>query len=402
MRTARSTRRAFSTVTVDAGPTASGDAGPTASGDAAPTASGARSRAQLIDPLTDPRWEPFLAAAPAANVFHHPAWLELLQRSYGYPIRALCIVDSAGDIRAGVPLALVGGGIRRVRLAALPFSDHCAPVAAGGDEPVVVGELLEALADVRRQLGVAAEVRGPIGAGTSSQVVDRYYLHDVPLEADVDAVIQRFGRRSQILRGVRKAEKEGLTVERRTDVEALTDFYRLHVATRRRQGVPTQPKSFILGFAELFARGLGFVMVVRDGSQTVAAAVFLAFNGTLVYKYGASDPAALGKRPNNLLFLEAIRWGCQAGMHTLDMGRTDIGHDSLRDFKLSWGANERTLEYHELSDAPARAAADADADAEAEAASATAGMARHIAPLIRRSPPIVGRMIGEALYRYAG
>jgi hypothetical protein len=29
-------------------------------------------------------------------------------------------------------------------------------------------------------------------------------------------------------------------------------------------------------------------------------------------------------------------------------------------------------------------------------------MARRIAPIIRRIPPIVGRMIGAALYRYAG
>ena len=127
----------------------------------------------------------------------------------------------------------------------------------------------------------------------------------------------------------------------------------MHVATRRRQGVPTQPKSFILRFDELFERDLGFVLIVRDGEQTIAAAVFLSFNGTLIYKYGASDPAALGKRPNNLLFLEAIRGGCAAGMHTLDLGRTDVDHKSLREFKTSWGAHERVLEYHELGAARA-------------------------------------------------
>ena len=120
----------------------------------------------------------------------------------------------------------------------------------------------------------------------------------------------------------------------------------------------------------------------------MAAAVFLSFNGTLIYKYGASDPAALGKRPNNLLFLEAIRWGCANGMESLDLGRTDIGHESLREFKLSWGAEERTLEYHEL--------------AEGEPSSNGLGMARRVAPLIRHSPPMVSRLIGEALYRYAG
>jgi CelD/BcsL family acetyltransferase involved in cellulose biosynthesis len=348
-------------------------------------------RAQLIDPLADERWARFVADAPGANVFHHPAWLELLQRSYGYAIRACCIVDSSGEIRAGVPLALVGGPLRAPRLAALPFSDHCAPLTAPQGDAELLGELLEALAALRGELGLAVEIRGPVGSQTPAQVVDRYHLHDIPLEPDVDAVVQRFGRRSQILRGVRKAEREGLVVERRTDAAALAEFYDLHVDTRRRQGVPTQPKAFILGFEELFARDLGFVLVVRDGEQAIAAAVFLAFNGTLIYKYGASDPAALGKRPNNLLFLEAIRWGCAEGIHTLDLGRTDIGHETLREFKASWGAHERTLEYHELGASPRRATAES-----------TGGMARHVAPIIRRSPPIVGRMIGAALYRYAG
>lgn len=346
-------------------------------------------RAQLIDPLADSRWAAFVDSAAGANVFHHASWLELLQRSYGYAIRACCIVDEAGEIRAGLPLALVGGGLRPARLAALPFSDHCAPLTSPVGDAELASELVAGLETLRSELGLALEIRGPVAADASTQVVDRYHLHDIPLEDDVDAVVQRFGRRSQILRGVRRAEREGLVVERRTDAAALAEFYDLHVATRRRQGVPTQPKSFILGFEELFARDMGFVLVVRDGEQAIAAAVFLAFNGTLIYKYGASDPAALGKRPNNLLFLEAIRWGCAAGMRTLDLGRTDIGHESLREFKTSWGAHESTLEYHELGGAR-------------RADASTGEMARHIAPIIRRSPPIVGRMIGAALYRYAG
>jgi Acetyltransferase (GNAT) domain len=341
----------------------------------------------LIDPITDARWPDFLSRAREAGPFHHAAWLELLARSYGYPMRACCLLDDAGAITAGLPVALVGGPLRKPRLAALPFSDHCAPLTTG-DDPALADELLGALDELRSELGMALEVRAPIGSRAGAQVVDSYWLHEIALEPDAEEVVQRFRRKSQILRGVRRAEREGLTVERRTDAAALADFYGLHVGTRRRQGVPTQPKSFILRFADLFDLGLGFVMVVRDGDRPVAAAVFLAFNGRLIYKYGASDPAALGKRPNNLLFLDAIRWGCANGMQSIDLGRTDIGHESLREFKLSWGAEERTLEYHELADGERRPEG--------------SGLARRAAPLIRRSPPVVSRLIGEALYRYAG
>jgi CelD/BcsL family acetyltransferase involved in cellulose biosynthesis len=341
----------------------------------------------LIDPIADGRWHAFVSRTASAGPFHHPAWLALLARSYGYPIRACCVLDDAGEVVAGLPLALVGGTLRRPRLAALPFSDHCTPLVAG-DDPSLHARLLAALDALRSQLGVALEVRAPIDAPTA-QAVESYWLHEIALEPDADAVIARFRRKSQILRGARKAEREGLTVERHTDAAALAEFYALHVGTRRRQGVPTQPRSFILRFADLFDLGLGFVLLVRDEGKPIAAAVFLAFNGNLIYKYGASDPAALGKRPNNLLFLEAIRWGAANGMRSLDLGRTDIGHESLREFKLSWGAEETTLTYYELADGE-------------RAPSEGPGLAGRAAPLIRRSPPLVSRLIGEALYRYAG
>ncbi len=38
----------------------------------------------LLDPLADERWLDFVARAPSASVFHHTAWLRLLQRQYGY------------------------------------------------------------------------------------------------------------------------------------------------------------------------------------------------------------------------------------------------------------------------------------------------------------------------------
>ena len=172
----------------------------------------------------------------------------------------------------------------------------------------------------------------------------------------------------------------------RRDRAALTAFYRLHVATRRRLGVPTQPRRFVLGLERLFSAGLGFVLLVRSSDRIAAAAVFLTTRGTLTYKYGASDARALSARPNNLLFMEAIRWGCEHGCRSLDFGRTHWGQEGLRAFKLSWGAQERELRYRHVGRAPRR-------DAHVGGA---------LAALIRRSPPLAGRLIGEVLYRHAG
>jgi CelD/BcsL family acetyltransferase involved in cellulose biosynthesis len=345
-------------------------------------------RSELVDPLADGRWDAFVGSAPSAGAFHHRGWLELLVETFAYPVTACCIVDRAGTVLAGAPVALVPGMLRRPRLVSLPFSDHCAPLPSTAEGPILAQRLAGALDDLRTALGLGLELRGTPAPLPSASVVAHYHRHDIPLEPDVDAVVRRFRRRSQILRAVRRTEREGLVVERRTDARALAAFYAMHARTRRRLGVPTHPKRFILGLARLFDRGLGFVMLVRDGDRPIAGAVFLTFNGSLIYKYGASETWALPKRPNNLLFLEAIRWGCEAGMQTLDLGRTDIGHEGLREFKLGWGAEERALDYVQLADGEPRVRG--------------AGLARRAAPVIRRSPPIVTRLIGEACYRHAG
>jgi hypothetical protein len=54
-----------------------------------------------------------------------------------------------------------------------------------------------------------------------------------------------------------------------------------------------------------------------------------------------------------MLFREGIRYLCGKGVRTLSFGRTDLHHEGLRRFKLSWGATEKTLQYFKF-DIPSR------------------------------------------------
>jgi len=342
--------------------------------------------AVTIDPIADPAWRRLIERSPAAEAFHHPLWLELLRAQYGYELEACC-VGNGGGIEAGIPVARVESRLTGRRLVSIPFSDVCAPVAAPDADPAIVGALGRALAERAAGSGLELTVHAPLPGAPGAHVRPSFYRHLLPLAADPAEVEQRFSK-SQIRRGVKKARREGLRVERRTDVAALDAFYALHLQTRRRQGVPTQPKRFIRRFERLFERGLGFVMLVLDDGEPIAAAVFLTFKGTVTYKYGASDSRSLSKRPNNLLFAEAIRWACESGYETLDFGRTDLGNDGLRAFKRAWGAEEVELAYTYLAQRPPEP---------------EAGLRdRVLGATISHSPAFVGRLIGEALYRHAG
>ena len=244
---------------------------------------------QTIEPTADARWRALAGTAPQATIFHHPEWLSLLGEQYGYEILACLVVDEHHQPVAGLPLAIVRSRLTGSRLVALPFSDACPPLVATGAQAEATAALCSGLDSLRRSQGLALEVRHAVELDAAS-VVPSYHQHVLELEGG-DPVGER--ARPAARRGVRKARREGVAIERRTDAEALDAFYRLHLRTRRRQGVPTQPRRFIRAFSGLFERGLGFVMLARLGSRAIAAAVFVGDGRTLTYKYGASDLAYL-------------------------------------------------------------------------------------------------------------
>lgn len=341
---------------------------------------------QPTDPTSDPAWLDLVDRSPTATVFHHPRWLELLRSQYGYEMLA-CRVEDDGGLQAALPIARIESRLTGRRLVALPFSDICPPLLSPDAGPDALEALGQALAAERWRSGLELTVHAAIPEAPGAFVQPRFLRHLLALSTDPAEVEGRYSK-SQVKRGIKKALREGLRSERRTDVAALDAFYALHMRTRRKLGVPTQPRSFIRRFAELFDAGLGFVQLVLDGDRPVAASVFLTCNGTVTYKYGASDERALAKRPNNLLFSEAIRWACEAGLGTLDFGRTDVDNSGLSAFKRSWGAEEESLSYTYF--------------AEREPAPGPALRDRALAAVLKRSPPVASRLVGEALYRHFG
>jgi CelD/BcsL family acetyltransferase involved in cellulose biosynthesis len=315
--------------------------------------------------LADPAWAAFVSSQAEAGPFHHPAWATLLADCYGFRGFAL-VAATDGAIEAGLPILDAGRG----RLVSLPFTDSCAPL---GPAAALLGSLPR------------LELHAPFEAPQLVPAV-RGVVHRLELEPDADAVHARF--RTQMRRNVARARREGVVVRAgETRADLLDVFYGLHLRTRRRQGVPVQPRRFFhLLWERLVEPGLATTLLAYRGDTPVAGALFLHWNGTAVYKYGASDPAHWALRPNNLLFWEAIRAACERGDRLFDLGRTDLANEGLRAFKSGWGAREEPLVYAYAGAPPHR---------ERSRLAGPLGLA------IRRSPLWLCRAVGAAAYRYA-
>ena len=151
---------------------------------------------------------------------------------------------------------------------------------------------------------------------------------------------------SPVRRAIRKAEQSDLSVRLSDSEAAMRDFYWLHARTRRRHGLPPQPFSFFANIhSEVIRPGLGFIILAKDASKTVAGAMFFHIGSTALFKFGASDERYLHLRPNNLVLWHAIQELARREIATLHLGRTTRGDEGLRRFKLGWGAAEEPIEY---------------------------------------------------------
>jgi len=294
-----------------------------------------------MNPLVDREWDDAIRMHPDATIFHSTAWARVLVDTYAH---RPCYVQMSlhGSLLALVPMMEVQSVLTRSRGICLPFSDYCAPLTFSTFGHELVAQKLEQIARERRwsYFELRSHSMVPINVPAS----ESYYGHFLDLRIGPEAVISNFS--SSVQRAVRKAQRSGLSVSIQSSPDAMAQFYKLHVRTRRRHGVPPQPRSFFINIQRhLISTGFGFIVLVESQKGPIAAAMFFRLGRHAVYKFGASDERLQELRANNLAMFEAIRYLAEGGAEVLHFGRTERENQGLRRFKLSWGATEEKIDY---------------------------------------------------------
>jgi hypothetical protein len=340
-----------------------------------------------LDPVLDPRWTHFIDGHARASVFHSPAWLEALRRTYGYEPLALTTSAPGTEVRDGLLACHVKSWFAE-RLVSLPFSDHCEPLV---DQARQVDEIL---AQVKRGVDAgawrSAELRPESsvlvasGLDTGSAPRESFWLHRLDLTPGLDALFARF-HRSCVQRAIRRAERAGVQYEAGSSEPLLGRFYGLLRLTRRRHGIPPQPFSWFRNLVACFGERLTIRIASKD-RRPIAGMLTLAFRTSLVYKYGGSDATfhRFGGMP--FLFWKLIQEAKMQGFHELDLGRSEIGQPGLIAFKDRLGASRTRLTYYSYPPAVSGCAVNGR----------TRRVARHV---FRRLPDPALSLAGRLLYR---
>lgn len=319
-----------------------------------------------VDPWKDPRWENFVLGHPEATIYHHPAWLKVLEREYRQRSLFLACEDPEGRLQGVFPLLytrglpLSSGPLTGPRLSSLPRTPLAGPLAT--DRATLSALVREAVRQasansVRLQIKVQSEQLNGDVEGIVRKTWRQSYI--VPLTGNPGHPYHIPGgqNRSSIKRSINKAIAGGLRTRPAETEEDLRIWYRLYLETMRRNVVPARPYRFFLALWELM-RPSGMMRLLLAEQQTatrsriVGGHLFFTFGSTVTYAFGASCAADFALRPNDIIMGQAINDASVAGYRFVDLGEVPDGDDDLARFKTKWGAEPVRLYRYYFPDFP--------------------------------------------------
>lgn len=303
---------------------------------------------QHFNPLDDPRWIQFLREHPRASVFHSSAWLDAIRRTFGHRPLAVTTTPAGVPLQNALVFFCIESWLTGRRLVSLPFSDHCDPLLdRSGPLPILLGALQDHLTRERFRFLEIRPTQVLDFGSARVQPAHAYCFHEIDLSPNLDTLFHNF-HKSSTQRAIRRAEREGLQYAEGQSDSLLNSFFHLMLGMRRRHFTLPHPKKWFQNLIHTFGPALKIrVALYRD--TPIASILTLRFKNTLVYKYGASDPAYHRFGGMHLLYWQAIQEAKRDGLTTFDLGRSDLDDAGLITFKEHWGARQFPLTYYRLT-----------------------------------------------------
>ncbi len=310
---------------------------------------------EAVDPRVDAHWHA-LASGPGGSLFTAPPWISAVSETYGFEPTARVLTDGSGAARAGFAWIDVRD-MRGGRRLALPFSDRADPVVADTAEwaalsaDAFAGELPLTL----RCLDSSPAVHDP-----RFTAVGEAAWHVTSLDRGLDELHGAF--RSQTRRNIAHAERAGVEVLLSPELGAVTEFHRLHVELRKRKyRLLAQPLDFFHRIWKVFSPSDGIMTALaRVGGRPVAGAIYLVWQDTVYYKFGASRADSLPLRPNDAVHWALIRWASGRRLGRLDWGLSDLDQPGLVAYKRKWASTEARIRTLNAGGPPADQRPDVD------------------------------------------
>lgn len=307
-----------------------------------------------VNPWEDPRWEAFVIAHPDGTIYHHPAWLKVLQREYRQRSLFLACEDTGGNLLGILPLLYTRGlplsgssPLAGPRLSSLPRTPQAGPLSVSkAAMEMMLREAVQRIdAECRFRLQIKMQGGEPSDgiAGIVKKPWRLSYVVSLPGDPGKNYSVPNRQNRSGIKRAVNKGINNGVYTRPAESYADLRAWYGLYLETMRRNCVAARSYRFFVALWELMQpKGMMRLLLAEhdtgSGPRIIAGYVIFTFGHTVTYAFGASRACDLALRPNDVILWKAIQEASLEGYRFLDLGEVPEGDLDLARFKSKWGA----------------------------------------------------------------
>lgn len=286
-------------------------------------------------------WNNYVLNHSESTIFHLTHWKEVVEKTFGhqshYLIAEKIQPGQSSTIVGVLPLFHIKSFLFGNYLVSVPFAEIGGPLS---DTPHVTAELLAEAEGLAGKTGVDyLELRNriPIDGYPTKGL---YFNFRREIYPDLDDNLMAIPRKAR--RMVRVGGKKGLVSE--IGPHLANEHYAIMANSYHGLGTPIFPQKFFDNFLEIFSEKAQILLVrTRDGDPVAAVMTFF-FKNQVIPFWAGSIFKYRNLAPNDFMYWELMRYGCENGYKIFDYGRSKKGTGSY-DFKRHWGFTPVQLAY---------------------------------------------------------
>lgn len=348
----------------------------------------------IIDPTIDPRWNAFVDAHPYGALCHKSGWKIVLENSFPQMKGYYIVLEENNYIQAALPLYFVQSFVLGDRYVSIPFATICDPLITQKDQMKnLIDYLFDHFDDLKKlNIEYRAYLSSPEIQDVRFHKEVNYKIHYLSLDRDPEKVKSKFDR-TCVIQKISRGLKNNLILKKENKSGLINEYYRLYTMTRRRLGLPLQPKRFFENLWNVFASTNNLeILFAYNGEIAIGALLLLKHKKVISAEYLGYDHAYLNSNPNHFLLWHAIQDACINGYEMFDFGRTEISNEGLMKFKRHWGTLEKDLPIYYSIEHPKRKTFFVNSSVSTKI----------ISPFIRYGPECLVKHISNYIYRHLG
>lgn len=204
----------------------------------------------IINPSIDGRWDEFVLHEARGSIYHHSAWLNVLEETYGYD--PLCIAletIETCELKGLLPFVLVKSKITGNRIVSLPMTPHCQPLFPTTQLSRILFYAIKHYPHNDYVQCKVFETLDNLPDMIEKTAID--VTHILDLERDLDVIFRSF-HKSSVRTRIRKADENGLTLRMGNQEEDLKKFYLLHTRVRKKAWIASSTVQVLCQDVALF------------------------------------------------------------------------------------------------------------------------------------------------------